>query len=97
MPVFSEAYTRCACAFTGVRALPLFPAAPITRTFIEWILHFHVCASTGDCADRYMSPRVRFRKGKKLDMRNKNGRRHFSQMTWIKKRPTTSITAQVTP
>ena len=28
---------------------------------------------------------------------NKNGQRHFSQMAWINKRPTTSITAQVTP
>ena len=28
---------------------------------------------------------------------DKNGQRHFSQMAWINKRPTTSITAQVTP
>src|SRR5262252_7373708 len=28
---------------------------------------------------------------------DKNGHRHFSQMAWINKRPTTSITAQVTP
>jgi len=27
----------------------------------------------------------------------KNGQRHFSQMAWINNRPTTSITAQVTP
>jgi len=28
---------------------------------------------------------------------DKNGQRHFSQMAWINKRPTTSITAQATP
>jgi hypothetical protein len=28
---------------------------------------------------------------------DKNGQRHFSQRAWIKKSPTTSITAQVTP
>jgi hypothetical protein len=28
---------------------------------------------------------------------DKNGQRHFSQIAWINKRPTTSITAQVTP
>jgi hypothetical protein len=28
---------------------------------------------------------------------DKNGQRQFSQMAWINKRPTTSITAQVTP
>jgi hypothetical protein len=28
---------------------------------------------------------------------DKNGQRHFSQMAWINKRPTTSITEQVTP
>jgi hypothetical protein len=28
---------------------------------------------------------------------DKNGQRHFAQMAWINKRPTTSITAQVTP
>jgi hypothetical protein len=28
---------------------------------------------------------------------DKNGQRHFSQMAWINKRPTTSIAAQVTP
>jgi hypothetical protein len=28
---------------------------------------------------------------------DKNGQRHFSQMAWINKRPTTGITAQVTP
>jgi hypothetical protein len=28
---------------------------------------------------------------------DKSGQRHFSQMAWIKKKPTTSITAQVTP
>jgi hypothetical protein len=28
---------------------------------------------------------------------DKNGQRHFSEMAWINKRPTTSITAQVTP
>jgi hypothetical protein len=28
---------------------------------------------------------------------DKNGHRHSSQMAWINKRPTTSITAQVTP
>ena len=28
---------------------------------------------------------------------DKNGQLHFSQMAWINKRPTTSITAQVTP
>jgi hypothetical protein len=28
---------------------------------------------------------------------DKNGWRQFSQMAWINKRPTTSITAQVTP
>jgi hypothetical protein len=28
---------------------------------------------------------------------DQNGQRHFSQMAWINKRPTTSITAQVTP
>ena len=28
---------------------------------------------------------------------DKNRHRHFSQMAWINKRPTTSITAQVTP
>ena len=27
----------------------------------------------------------------------KNGQRHFRQIAWINKRPTTSITAQVTP
>ena len=27
----------------------------------------------------------------------KNGQRHFCQIAWISKRPTTSITAQVTP
>jgi hypothetical protein len=30
-------------------------------------------------------------------MVDKNGQRHFSQMAWINKRPTTSITPQVTP
>jgi beta-xylosidase len=28
---------------------------------------------------------------------DKNGQRYFSQMAWINKRPTTSITTQVTP
>ena len=28
---------------------------------------------------------------------DKNAQRHFSQMAWINKRPTTSITRQVTP
>ncbi len=28
---------------------------------------------------------------------DKNGQTHFSQMAWINKRPTTSITAQVRP
>jgi hypothetical protein len=28
---------------------------------------------------------------------DKNGQRHFCQMAWINKRPTTSITAHVTP
>ena len=28
---------------------------------------------------------------------DKNGQRHFSQMAWINRRPTTTITAQVTP
>jgi len=28
---------------------------------------------------------------------DKNGQNHFSQMAWINKRPTTIITAQVTP
>jgi hypothetical protein len=28
---------------------------------------------------------------------DKIGQRHFSQMAWINKRPTTSIAAQVTP
>jgi hypothetical protein len=28
---------------------------------------------------------------------DKNGQRHFSQMAWINKSPTTSIAAQVTP
>ena len=28
---------------------------------------------------------------------DKNGQKHFSQMVWLNKRPTTSITAQVTP
>src|SRR5215470_6330169 len=28
---------------------------------------------------------------------DRNGQRHFAQMAWINKRPTTSITAQVTP